>query len=283
MEVQKIKCSRSMVGPLMTTLSTTLWYNVMALAVFAVVDHVMLKPWLRTKLSTKKDVTTSRWFFVHAFANLLVCVTGARALYIMLSDPHNAMDQNVYDEPTTFGATSPLPLVIINSVHLYHVIGGFSLTGADIFHHMMFIPTIGLPGQLLPWACVMPGGAFFISGLPGGVSYFLLGLQKLGRISPMTEKRSTANLNNWVCSEHAARASTRRWSTSSIADPISTLIPPRCARPASSSPASASIRRCSMAVTSGCQCGRSPSNGYCRATTRSTTTSRPSPTSQSTS
>ena len=41
-------------------------------------------------------------------------------------------------------------------------------------------------------------GAFFISGLPGGVSYLLLGLQKLGLLESIVEKRVTANLNTWV-------------------------------------------------------------------------------------
>ena len=46
----------------------------------------------------------------------------------------------------------------------------------------------------------MPSGAFFISGLPGGLSYLLLGLYKIDVISAMTEKRITANLNTCATS-----------------------------------------------------------------------------------
>ena len=45
---------------------------------------------------------------------------------------------------------------------------------------------------------VEPAGAIFISGLPGGVSYFLLAMQKMGICSPIVEKRITANMNAWV-------------------------------------------------------------------------------------
>jgi len=57
---------------------------------------------------------------------------------------------------------------------------------------------LGFPGQVLLWGAMEPGGAVFISGLPGGISYLLLGLLKLGWIEPVTEKRVTANLNSWV-------------------------------------------------------------------------------------
>ena len=89
-------------------------------------------------------------------------------------------------------------MAMVNSVHIYHMLGGFMLTSADYFHHLLFVPLLGFPGQVLPWGAVEPAGAFFISGLPGGVSYLLLGLQKLGLLESIVEKRVTANLNTWV-------------------------------------------------------------------------------------
>merc|ERR1719398_473106 len=65
------------------------------------------------------------------------------------------MDSRVYPDTTLMGTASIWPLAMVNSVHLYHM--------------------LGFPGQLLPWAAVEPAGAFFISGLPGGISYLLLG------------------------------------------------------------------------------------------------------------
>jgi len=172
--------------------------NLYALAAIGVSDHLALKPWLKGKGLAGSKLTTTRWFFTHFVANAAVCISAAKALYITFTDPQNAMNTNVHSDTSFFGCTSPWPLAIINSVHFYHMVGGFSLTPADYFHHLLFIPALGLPGQFLRWGPVMPSGAFFISGLPGGLSYLLLGLYKIGVISAMTEKRITANLNTWV-------------------------------------------------------------------------------------
>ena len=42
-----------------------------------------------------------------------------------------------------------------------------------------YLLALGLPGQFLKWGPVMPAGAFFISGFPGGISYLMLGLYKV--------------------------------------------------------------------------------------------------------
>lgn len=69
---------------------------------------------------------------------------------------------------------------------------------ADYFHHFLFIPTISFPGQYYKWGPLANFQAFFISGMPGGIDYFLLGLLKLGLISPLFEKRINSNLNVWL-------------------------------------------------------------------------------------
>ena len=71
----------------------------------------------------------------------------------------------------------------------------YAVTPADYFHHGLFIPTIALPGQVYRWGPLSNFQAFFISGLPGGIDYLLLGLQKVGKLNHMTEKRINANLN----------------------------------------------------------------------------------------
>ena len=147
---------------------------------------------------SRRDVSACRWFILHALANSFVCSTALHALFTTFTDPYNAMDSRVYSDTSLMGAASIWPLAMVNSVHIYHMLGGFMLTSADYFHHLLFVPLLGFPGQVLPWGAVEPAGAFFISGLPGGVSYLLLGLQKLGLLESIVEKRVTANLNTWV-------------------------------------------------------------------------------------
>jgi hypothetical protein len=171
----------------------------LCLVLIACCDRFAIKPWLQSKASlAKKDFDAARWFFVHALANFFVCVTGVRALFTVLCDPYNAVDSRVYGDTSMFGNASSWPLAFVNAVHVYHMLGGFKLSKDDYFHHLLFIPLLGFPGQALLWGPVEPAGACFISGFPGGISYLLLGLQKLGLVVPIVEKRVTANLNAWV-------------------------------------------------------------------------------------
>lgn len=167
------------------------------------------------------DVDATRWFLLHATANFFVCIAAWTSVASVVDNPLHAMDPTVFHDASFRGNASPWPLTIINSLHVYHMVGNFRcaqcpilflvctprdgvfsrarrLTSADYFHHLLFIPTIGIPGQLFQWGALGNFQAFFISGLPGGIDYFLLGLHKLGLIDALTEKRTNANLNTWI-------------------------------------------------------------------------------------
>jgi hypothetical protein len=173
--------------------------QITVLIVLASFDHMLLKPWLKSrKALSGRDVGLTRWFFVHSFANLFVCAMAFNSMRAVLTDPFYALDASHYPNTSPFGAGTQWPLTIINSVHVYHMIGGFRLGPADYFHHCLFIPTISFPGQYYKWGPLANFQAFFISGMPGGIDYFLLGLLKLGLISPLFEKRVNSNLNVWL-------------------------------------------------------------------------------------
>ena len=98
-------------------------------------DHLLLKPWITARIAAGKksdsarkqasDVALARWFFVHSFANLLVCLTAMNSIRAVGSDPSHALDSSVFNDLSLFGNASRWPLTIINSVHIYHMIGGF--------------------------------------------------------------------------------------------------------------------------------------------------------------
>ena len=60
-----------------------------------------------------------------------------------LTDPVNAANTDKYPDDGLFGSASAWPLTIINGVHVYHMVGGFSLSSADYFHHLLFVPLLG--------------------------------------------------------------------------------------------------------------------------------------------
>ena len=77
-------------------------------------------------------------------------------------------------------------------VHVYHMLA-FKLSGPEYFHHLLFIPTLGFPGQLFDWGAMGNFQAFFISGLPGGIDYYLLSVG----YDRLEQKHISANLNIW--------------------------------------------------------------------------------------
>lgn len=140
----------------------------------------------------------ARWFSLHAFANVGVVLTSLVSVWTVFIDPVHAMDSRVYNDRSVFGNASPWPIFIVNAIHVYHMLAFKNLTASDYFHHLMFIPTVGFFGQYYEWGAVRNFLCFFISGLPGGIDYFLLTLVKLGRLEVMTQKRFCAAINSWL-------------------------------------------------------------------------------------
>lgn len=171
--------------------------NVLVLVLLVAVDMSIVKPIAKRMCAKARDVPATRWFVIHACANFVVVILSFRSVLATFADPLHSLDVTVHNDRTLWGTASRWPLTIINSVHVYHMIGGFRLSGGDYFHHALFIPTLGFPGQYYNWGALGNQLGFFISGLPGGIDYALLGLVKLGLMDRLREKRYSANLNTW--------------------------------------------------------------------------------------
>ena len=60
-------------------------------------------------------------------------------------------EQRAPPYPTISHHLPPSPTISqVNSVHLYHMLGGFVLSSADYFHHLLFVPLLGFPGHISP-------------------------------------------------------------------------------------------------------------------------------------
>jgi hypothetical protein len=134
----------------------------------------------------------ARYFAIHAVANTLVC-------YFAYPDVIRVLTEN----PLTIlsgPVGSNLPNCIGCAMHIYHVIGGFKLTAEDIFHHVTFVSVLGAMGPPFKKIGGVAScfGAFFLTGLPGGIDYVLLTLNYHGVVTRATEKRINANLNQWL-------------------------------------------------------------------------------------
>jgi hypothetical protein len=140
-----------------------------------------------------------RWFAIHAFANMLVCIAAARPFVTTLADPANSCDSDKYPDTSIFGSASNFPLVMIVTVHAYHMLIFNDLNSADWFHHLMFIPTMGLPGLIWKWGPTQSFLCVFISGLPGGIEYFALTLNKIGWITERSFLKKLGAMQNTWC------------------------------------------------------------------------------------
>lgn len=148
-----------------------------------------------------KDISihpTTRWFFLHAIVNFAIACIALNGVLQFFKDPLASMMPTDDDDEGVFAANSKWSLTLVVCLHLYHCSGQFKLTYHDIFHHLTFLPTLAIPGMVFDWGCFSNYLVFFVCGVPGGVDYFMLGLQKIGRLLDWNQKRICANLNMWM-------------------------------------------------------------------------------------
>ena len=161
------------------TVKDHLILNAALLVGLAVVDRLVIAPFVGSRIAGDakgaRDRKAARWFFIHSFANVVVVASALSSVLSILDRPFDIMDTAVHTDASFFGSASRWPLTIVNSVHLYHMVGGFSLSSADYFHHLMFIPTLGLSGQVFSWGAGANWQAFYISACRAASTTFCSG------------------------------------------------------------------------------------------------------------
>lgn len=156
----------------------------------AVLDEYVCRP--------HSSDATVRWFFLHAATNVAIAASALSGAAAFCNDPMQAFeDVDVGAAEYVFSATSKWPLTLCVAIHVYHV-ARFRLTTDDVFHHGLFLPTVCIPGMVYDWGCLCNWLVSFVCGVPGAVDYFVLAMQKEGRLGGWNQKRLSANLNVWV-------------------------------------------------------------------------------------
>ena len=89
------------------------------------------------------------------------------------------------------------PMCIILWIHFYHVVF-FKLTNEDMFHHVLFVSLLPLPGYVYDWGILKNCLAFFICGFPGALIYTLLVFQKCGYFINIKEEKFSAFVNIFI-------------------------------------------------------------------------------------
>ena len=97
---------------------------------------------------------------------------------------------------------------MIGAVHAFHALF-YTLTPADIFHHVAFVifnqvaifwPTLAgwEASHNMQWGSVINAINFFVCGLPGGIDYLCLCGVKDKLLSRESHKKIQAALNVWL-------------------------------------------------------------------------------------
>jgi hypothetical protein len=149
-------------------------------------------PWYSFSLLTSDY--PGRWFFLHAIWNFGITIACIPDIIESLNQPsHACSPKKMYNL---------MPTLMSMSLHLYHCCAPWfwhKLTKEDFFHHIVFaIGGLGSVSVLWSWGPGANFSFFFLTGFPGGLDYFMLGLVKLRLMNRMKEKEWNSFINAWI-------------------------------------------------------------------------------------
>lgn len=129
-----------------------------------------------------------RWYYLHAFANLLVCIYSFDIMILFLNDPITNINNPIWYNKSS---------IIISIIHIYHLLF-FKCTYDDWFHHILFVFIGTIIHYKVNLGYLMSLYHFFICGLPGGIDYLLLGFVKDNLITKNSRLKIALELNIWI-------------------------------------------------------------------------------------
>lgn len=133
-----------------------------------------------------------KYFLLHFIVNSINTIILIPLIYIMFSDPLLKTQ-----EITNWNLLSYIyPMLIgLHTFHLVHHIK--EIKNDEILHHLItHIFWYGINYCKSNPLYIIP--IIAMSGIPGGITYLMLFLQKLGYLSKLTEKYISMNLNIWI-------------------------------------------------------------------------------------
>ena len=95
--------------------------------------------------------------------------------------------------------TTDNPIILTFALHLYHIVVYFDKLRFDDWLHHVLMCFIALPaGIYINSGCLLDHSLFFITGLPGGISYFVLFLNRNNYITRYRQKQIDTYVNLWI-------------------------------------------------------------------------------------
>lgn len=133
----------------------------------------------------KINIDNTLYFILHFLFNMFCVYNCWNSVYSLVNKP-------------TLLIKVPNTMAIYTFLfHLYHVIlCGNKISSDELLHHLWVF--IICPLMTLNYINLSDMGMFFMTGLPGGITYLLLSLKNMDFITDITEKRISKHLNMWI-------------------------------------------------------------------------------------
>ena len=132
------------------------------------------------------------WFLLHAVFNAVIVAVSWQEAWAVLTEPQ----AKGFDPPRWWGIhpQSLYGAIAIGAFHLHHF-AFYTTSTEDVVHHLVNAGAVVLIGALCPWGRFTALSNMAMCGIPGGLNYFALWMQKLGLMSRMRQKTLNRALN----------------------------------------------------------------------------------------
>lgn len=141
----------------------------------------------------------NNYYFVHFLTNIIITFYSINDVISIYIDFDNSLE----------GEINYLPTQLTYSLHLYHIINYYhKLLYEDWLHHILMCG-IALPiANLSNCGKMLNHSLFYLTGIPGGINYLLLFLNRNNYIDKIIQKKTNYYLSLWMrapgCITHSA-------------------------------------------------------------------------------
>jgi hypothetical protein len=129
------------------------------------------------------------YYALHALHNAIIVYLTAGDVWTTLTE-----FSSIQRTPVNFDA-----LQLVFALHVYHIAMYYEKFRIDDWLHHGLMIGVALPlGGIMPSGSLLGYSLFFTTGLPGGIDYGLLFLQRNGYVSKTFQKKVNSQLAVWI-------------------------------------------------------------------------------------
>ena len=153
--------------------------------------YICILYFVASLLKSKYDDTT-QYFIIHFVHNMIITYIVAPYCLTMFVDPIGDNDDYlIYKKNYEF------LFPMISGIHTFHLLKSYKKIQLDEIIHHIITYAFGIINHIL-FHPFYYSYLIIVTGIPGGITYLLLFLQKLGYIESLTEKKISYLLNVWI-------------------------------------------------------------------------------------